>query len=48
MNRDEISEKEAQELVSEMRNRVLEGESPEDILHEEGFEPDYIFDIMPY
>ena len=48
MNRDGITEEESQKMVGEMRGRVLEGENPEEILYEEGFESDYIFDIMPY
>lgn len=35
------------ERIEEMRDEVREGGDPEEILHEEGFEPDYIFDIIP-
>lgn len=35
------------EAIEDMRNDVLHGENPEELLHEEGFEPDYIYDIMP-
>jgi hypothetical protein len=34
------------EAIEEMRKEVLEGADPEEVLRNEGFEPDYIFDIM--
>jgi hypothetical protein len=37
---------EAQKLISEMIERVMDGEDPEEILFEEGLEPDYVFDII--
>ena len=37
---------EAHELVVEMRLRVEDGEDPEEVLYEEGLEPDYVFDLM--
>lgn len=37
---------EAQSIVNEMRNRVLDNEDPEDILLEYGLEPDYVLDIL--
>lgn len=37
---------EALEIINEMKNRVIEGEDPEEILFEFGLEPDYIFDIL--
>lgn len=46
ISRDECSREEAQELIKEMRERVLEGEDPEEVLYDEGFEPDYVFDII--
>lgn len=46
MERDDLTEDEAMELVEEMRQRVYEGENPEDVLYEEGLEPDYIFDLI--
>jgi hypothetical protein len=45
MSRDECTQVEADKMVKEMRKRVKEGEDPEEILWEYGFEPDYIFDI---
>jgi ArsR family metal-binding transcriptional regulator len=38
--------KEAREIVKEMKERVNDGEDPEEILHEHGLEPDYIFDLL--
>lgn len=47
MNRDELSLEEATDRVREMRRSVLiDGEDPEEILYDEGLEPDYIFDIL--
>ena len=37
---------EALNLIAEMRERMLEGEDPEELLHEEGLEPDYVFDLL--
>jgi hypothetical protein len=37
---------EANQLISEMIERVWTGEDPEEILFEEGLEPDYVFDIL--
>jgi len=48
MNRDNLSESEALDLISEMRQSVLDGEDPEELLYAIGLEPDYIFDILPY
>ena len=46
MERDELIRDEAENLVSELKERVADGENPEEVLHDEGLEPDYIFDIM--
>ena len=48
MERDEMSQAEAQELLEEARVRFYrDGENPEEILLEEfGIEPDYIFDFI--
>jgi hypothetical protein len=48
IERDEMTSDEADEFISEMKNRVFEGENPEELLYEIGLEPDYIFDILPY
>ena len=47
MDRDGISKKEAQAIRNEMMERVWDGEDPEEVLYEEGLEPDYVFDILP-
>ena len=46
MERDGLTKAEAIDLVREMRQRVWEGEDPEEVLYEEGLEPDYIFDLV--
>lgn len=47
MRRDGMSADEAQEMINEARERVEEGEDPEEILHYDfGLEPDYIFDLI--
>ena len=46
MERDGLTAAEAKDLVKEMRQRVYEGENPEDVLYEEGLEPDYIFELI--
>ena len=42
----EYTPTEAKLAIAEMRERVANGEDPEEVLHEEGFEPDYVFDII--
>ncbi len=48
MRRDGMSRAEAEDLIAEARERVLEyGEDPEEILADEfGLEPDYIYDLL--
>lgn len=46
MERDDLSAHEAEEEINEMRERVLEGEDPEEVLFDEGLEPDYVYDLM--
>lgn len=47
MCRDECSKKDAQDLIDEMKILVHEeGCDPEEVLYDEGFEPDYIFDLL--
>jgi ribosomal protein L7/L12 len=49
MHRDGLSLEDAKDLVKELRTRVLEGDDPEEILHDElGLEPDYIFDLISF
>lgn len=48
MERDSLSAEAAMQEVKDMRQRVAEGEDPEEVLLDGcGLEPDYIFDIMP-
>ena len=37
---------EAEEVAEEMAQRVRLGEDPEQVLHGEGLEPDYVFDLI--
>jgi predicted RNase H-like HicB family nuclease len=47
MKRDGYTREEARETLQEARERVLEGENPEDILYEDfGLEPDYIWELI--
>ena len=47
MERDGMSGIEANEEIKDIRNRVFNGENPEQILFEEyRLEPDYVFDII--
>lgn len=40
--------KEAEEIIAEMKARVLDGEDPEEVLYDFGLEPDYVFDILTF
>lgn len=47
MERDGMSDREANEVIKEARERVYDGEDPEEILMDEfGLEPDYVFDLL--
>lgn len=47
MQGQDLSKDEAKEIIEEMRKRVHEdNEDPEEVLHEEGLEPDYILDLI--
>ena len=46
MERDHMGWDEAAAKVEEMRSLVWNGEDPEDLLWEEGLEPDYIMDLI--
>lgn len=46
MDRDEITENQAQEIIDNMIERLHDGEDPEELLYEVGLEPDYIFDLL--
>lgn len=46
MQRDDLTERQADRLINDAKQRVIEGENPEDILRDEfGLEPDYFFDL---
>ncbi len=47
IRRDNMTAEDADEMIAEARERVFDGEDPEEILLEEfGLEPDYIFDLI--
>jgi hypothetical protein len=46
VRRDKMTLVEARRELEDMRERVLDGEDPEEILYEIGLEPDYIFDLI--
>jgi len=47
MESGDLEKQDAKELILEMRKRVHEdGEDPEEVLYEEGLEPDYVFDLL--
>ena len=35
-----------EDIISEMKERVQSGEDPEEVLYDEGLEPDYVFDLL--
>ena len=46
MERDDMTKTEAEEYVEELKGRVADGEGPEEVLADEGLEPDYFFDLV--
>lgn len=42
------TKEEAKEIISDMREDVLAGADPEELLHDEGLEPDYVFDLIGF
>ncbi len=47
MQRDGMTSEEADEFIAELKERIANGEDPEDLLYEEcGLEPDFIFDLL--
>ena len=43
----DLARDEAKQMIEEMRKRVHEdNEDPEEVLYEEGLEPDYILDLI--
>jgi len=48
MNIYECTLQKADSEISDWYNRVMNGENPEEILYDEGLEPDYVLDILFY
>lgn len=47
MRRDQLSSNEADSLIAEAREAVMDGADPEEILAQDfGLEPDYIYDLL--
>jgi hypothetical protein len=46
VRRDGMDKQEARDFINEMRERVMEGEDPEEVLYEIGLEPDYIWELI--
>ena len=46
MNKEDFSYTEADELIQEMKKLVIEGEMPDQVLYEHGFDADYVFDLL--
>ena len=47
MQRDGMSSREADNAIDDAKQRVFDGEDPEEVLADEfGLEPDYIFDLL--
>lgn len=47
MKRDGLTEAEAIEKIGYAKERIMDGEDPEDVLADEfGLEPDYFFDLL--
>jgi len=46
MDRENLTRDEAEDAVDELRDRVEDGESPEDVLEDEGIESDYVLELV--
>ena len=46
MQKEDCSFGEAERIVNEMKLRVIKGENPEEVLYDEGLEPDYFIDLI--
>lgn len=46
MARDGLDRSEAEGVLEDAASSVMDDEDPEEILHELGLEPDYIFDLL--
>lgn len=43
-----ITPSEAESIIKEMAQEVIEGADPDEVLHDYGLEPDYVFDLLEY
>lgn len=48
VHREGMLRDDAENELAEMRERVAQGEYPEEVLFEIGLEPDYIFELLEY
>jgi len=39
---------EAQDIINDMREAILSGEDPEELLNDEGLEADYVMDLLDF
>ena len=46
MNAHEMSASEANAEIKRMKNMIMGGSDPEDLLYEYGLEPDYVIDLL--
>lgn len=46
MNRDNLTSDEADEVILDLSEQVMNGADPEEVLYSIGLEPDYVFDII--
>jgi len=46
MKRDNMTYQEAYKQLEYMKERLREGDDPEEVLYDENLEPDYILDIL--
>jgi len=36
----------AKDIIREIKQRMMEGEDPDELLYEQGLEPDYVMDLL--
>jgi len=46
MNKEDMTLEEADELVQEMKELVADGEMPDDVLYQHGYDMDYFMDLL--
>lgn len=46
MRSQHMTQREARDLFEDMRQRVRAGDDPEEVLHEEGIEPDFVDQLL--